>query len=54
MCFSHDMVWLGKVFSPGHIQLMCCALKYRSEGEKVRGGQKENNVSVMKVNCVYA
>ena len=32
----HMKVWLGKVFSPGHRQLMCCALKSTGREGKVR------------------
>ena len=50
------MVWLVKVFSPGLIQLMCCALKSTSEGKGERRRphrcEKEYNVAAMKVNCV--
>ena len=32
---GHDMkVWLGKVFSSGHRQMMCCALVSTSEGKR--------------------
>ena len=32
VCSGYDIkVWLGKVFSPGHTQLLYCALKSTSE-----------------------
>ena len=37
MCSGYDMkVWLGKVFLPGHRQLMCCALSPQAKGKGER------------------
>jgi hypothetical protein len=36
LTLANKKVWLGKVFSPGHRQLMCCALKSTSEGKGER------------------
>jgi hypothetical protein len=37
-------VWLGKAFSPGYRQLMCCALKSTTKGKgerRLRRSEKE-------------
>ena len=37
MFSGYDMkVWLGKVFSPVHKQLMCCALKVKRGRRRAR------------------
>ena len=57
MCSGYGMkVWLVEFFSPGHRQLLCCALKSTSKGkmweEERRRCDNADWMAAMKGNCV--
>jgi hypothetical protein len=58
MCSGYDMVWLGKVFMPGHIQLICCPqtkvkCEKRRKADAIQRGCYESELCLLVIMGVF-